>query len=46
MKDIHEDIVYMKKVFKKIKWKYFIDNKSIEQASEELMMISEKYLRE
>lgn len=36
MKEIHEDIMYAKRIFKKITWKYFIDNKSIEQASEEL----------
>ena len=39
MKEIHEDIMCMKRAFKKIQWKYFIDNKSIEQVSEELMMI-------
>ena len=37
--EIHEDIMCMKRAFKKIQWKYFIDNKSIEQVSEELMMI-------
>lgn len=42
MKEIHEDIMYMKRAFKKIQWKYFIDNKSIEQASDELMMMISK----
>lgn len=42
MKEKHEDIMYMKRAFKKIQWKYFIDNKSIEQASDELMMMISK----
>lgn len=42
MKEIHEDIMYMKRAFKKIQWKYFIDNKSIEQASDELMRMISK----
>lgn len=36
MKDIHEDIMYVKRTFQKIQWKYFVDNKSVEQVAEEL----------
>ena len=36
LKKIHEDIMYVKRTFKKIQWKYFMDNKSVEQVAEEL----------
>ena len=39
IRDIHEDIVYAKKVFKKIENKYFIDNRSVDQVVDELMVI-------
>ncbi len=38
-KDIHEEIVYARKVFKKIENKYFIDNRSVDQVADELMSI-------
>jgi hypothetical protein len=37
IQDIHEDIVYARRIFKKIKNKYFIDNRSVDQAVNELM---------
>ena len=37
--DIHEDIVYLRNVFKKIKNKYFINNRSVDQVVAELMAI-------
>lgn len=37
--DIHEDIVYVRNVFKKIKNKYFINNRSVDQVVAELMAI-------
>lgn len=37
--DIHEDIVYVRNVFKKIKNKYFINNRSVDQVVDELMAI-------
>lgn len=44
IREIHEDIVYVRKTFKKIRWKYFIDNKSVDQAAEELFeMVPEKF---
>lgn len=46
MKDIHEDIMYVKQIFKKIKWKYFIDNKTVEQAAEELAEQVSQKIRE
>ena len=46
MKDIHEDIMYVKQIFKKIKWKYFIDNKTVEQAAEELAEQVSEIIRE
>lgn len=43
LRDIHEDIVYVKKTFRKIQWKYFVDNKPVEQVAEELFqMLPEK----
>lgn len=36
LKDIHQDIVYVRKTFKKIRWKYFIDNKPVEQVANEI----------
>lgn len=43
LREIHEDIVYVKKTFRKIQWKYFVDNKPVEQVAEELFqMLPEK----
>jgi len=39
IRDIHEDIVYAKRVFKKIENKYFIDNRPVDQVVDELMVI-------
>ena len=39
VQDIHEDIVYSKRIFKKIRNKYFIDNRSVEQAADDLMVM-------
>lgn len=35
--DIHEDIVYARKLFKKIENKYFMDNRSVDQVVDELI---------
>lgn len=44
MRDIHEDIMYVKRPYKKIEWKYFIDNKPVEQVADELFrMLPGKY---
>lgn len=43
IKEIHEEIMYLKRSFQKIQWKYFMDNKSVEQVAEELFrMLPEK----
>ena len=39
IKDIHEDIVYARRIFKKIENKYFINNRSVDQVVDELMAI-------
>jgi hypothetical protein len=39
MKDIHEDIVYSRRTFKKIKIKYFINNRPVAQVVDELITI-------
>lgn len=39
IQDIHEDIVYARRIYKKIRNKYFIDNRSVEQAADDLMVI-------
>jgi len=39
IKDIHEDIMYAKGLYKKIKNKYFIDNRSVEQVVNDLMIM-------
>ncbi len=39
IKEIHSDIMYLKRIFKKIKYKYFIDNRSIDQVVDELFWI-------
>lgn len=39
IKDIHKDIIYTRKCFKKIKNKYFINNRSVDQVADELMVI-------
>ena len=36
IKEIHEEIMYLKRSFQKIQWKYFMNNKSVEQVAEEL----------
>jgi len=39
LRDIHEDIVYVKRVFKKIENKYFVDNRPVDKVVDELMVI-------
>ncbi|WP_366924328.1 hypothetical protein MFMK1_001293 [Metallumcola ferriviriculae] len=39
IRDIHEDIVYAKRVFKKVDNKYFIDNRSVDQVVDELIVV-------
>ena len=39
IKDIHEDIVYARKLFKKIENKYFINNRSVDQVVDELIVM-------
>lgn len=39
IQDIHEDIVYARRIFKKIRNKYFIDNRSVEQVADDLMVM-------
>ncbi|SFG55219.1 shikimate kinase [Desulfotomaculum arcticum] len=39
IRDIHEDIVFAKRVFKKIENKYFIDNRPVDQVVDELVAI-------
>ena len=39
IKDIHEEIVYARRIFKKIENKYFINNRSVDQVVDELMSI-------
>ena len=46
IRDIHQDIVYVRRIFKKIQWKYFVDNKSIDQAAEELSELLPEKFRE
>jgi shikimate kinase len=41
IKEIHEDIVYARKTFKKITNKCFINNRSVEQVVDELMIMIE-----
>lgn len=41
IKDIHEDIVYTKTTFKKIKNKYFINNQSVDKVVNELIVMIE-----
>jgi len=45
MRDIHEDIVYARRTLKKIENKYFIDNQSVEQVVDELMVIIQNISR-
>lgn len=42
IKQIHEDIVYLKRAFKKIKNKYFIDNRSVDLVADELKLMIQK----
>ena len=39
IKDIHEDIVYARRVFKKIENKYFINNRPVDQVVDELIVM-------
>jgi len=39
IKEIHEDIIYARKCFKKIKNKCFINNRSVDQVVDELMVV-------
>lgn len=39
IKDIHEDIIHTRRVFKKIKHKYFMNNRSVDQVVDELIDI-------
>lgn len=46
IKDIHKDIVYARKIFKKIKNKYFINNQSVDQVVDDLIiMIKNNHVR-
>lgn len=43
LRDIHEDILALQRPFRKIQWKYFIDNKPVEQVADELFeLLSDK----
>ncbi|MDQ2088067.1 shikimate kinase [Herbivorax sp. ANBcel31] len=42
IKDINEDIVYVRKTFKKIENKYFIDNRPVDQVADELVGMIQK----
>lgn len=46
LKEIREDIQYVKATFCKIQWKYFVDNKSPEQAAEEIARLLPEKIRE
>ena len=39
MRDIHEDIVYVKRVFEKIENKYFINNRPVNQVVDDLLIM-------
>ncbi|MDF2989064.1 MAG: hypothetical protein K0R50_4574 [Eubacterium sp.] len=39
IQDIHEDIVYARRLYKKIKNKYFINNQSVDQVVDELIVM-------
>jgi len=39
IKEIHEDIVYARRVFKKIKNKYFVNNLPVDQVADELVVM-------
>ncbi len=39
IQDIHEDIVYARRTFKKIENKYFINNRSVDQVVDELIVM-------
>ena len=42
IKEIHQDIMDAKKMFKKVERKYFINNKSVDEVADDLMMLIEK----
>lgn len=46
IKDIHGDIVYVRRIYKKIQWKYFVDNRPVEQVAEELFELLPEKFRE
>ncbi len=46
LREIREDIQYVKATFSKIQWKYFVDNKSPEQAAEEIAQLFPEKIRE
>jgi len=37
LKDIHKDIVYLKKTYSQIEHKFFMDNRSVDQVVDGLM---------
>lgn len=46
LRDIHEDILALQEIFEKIQWKYFVDNKPIEQVADELLELLSDKVRE
>lgn len=45
MQDIHEDIMYVRRVFKKIKNKYFINNRRVDQVVDDLIIMIQDILK-
>ena len=41
IKDIHQEIMYSKRMFKKIEHKYFINNKSVDEVADDLIILIE-----
>ncbi|ABR50020.1 hypothetical protein Amet_3927 [Alkaliphilus metalliredigens QYMF] len=39
LQDIHEDTVYVRRIFKKIGNKYFVNNRPVEQVVDELIVM-------
>ena len=46
LREIQEDIQYVKGTFRAIQWKYFVDNKSPEQVAEEIARMLPEKIRE
>lgn len=46
IKDIHQDIVYARKLFKKIKNKYFMNNQSVDYVVEELIVMIKRHIEQ